>query len=283
MRRVRLAGMALMLILGAALVLILGAAPLSAQVPLGSRSARGQTVTPAFEGWYANQDGTFTLSFGYYNRNSKEMIDIPLGEGNSIEPAEFHGGQPTRFESERHWGVFGIVVPADFGDREVVWTLKDGGKEFPIPGSLRADWQIDALAGEAGTGNTPPVVRFGPADPEAQGPLGTMAGSLMASVGAPLSLSVWAADDGRGGSSVVGAGRNVTIRLAWFKHQGPGEVTFDPPSARVAPAGGEATTLVTFSEPGDYVIRVRANDSPVASAGHAQCCWTNAFVKITVR
>lgn len=275
MRRVRLAGMAL--------VLILGAAPLSAQVPLGSRSARGQTVTPAFEGWYANPDGTFTLSFGYYNRNSDEAIDIPLGESNSIEPAEFHGGQPTRFESERHWGVFGIVVPADFGDREVVWTLKDGGKDFPIPGSLRQAWQIDALAGEAGTGNTPPVVRFDPDDPEAQGPLGTMFGPLTTSVGTPLELSIWASDDGKGGSSVVGAGQNVTIRLAWFKHQGPGEVTFDAPTASIAPAGGEATTMVTFTEPGDYVIRVRANDSPVASAGHAQCCWTNAFVKITVR
>jgi hypothetical protein len=28
---------------------------------------------------------------------------------------------------------------------------------------------------------------------------------------------------------------------------------------------------------------VRANDaSGVANAGHAQCCWTNGFVKVTV-
>jgi len=272
---------------GLGLIAMVSAGPggraLSAQVPLGSRSARGQTVTPAFEGWYENSDGTFTISFGYYNRNSKQRIDIPLGENNSIEPAEFDGGQPTRFAPERHWGVFGVVVPADFGDREVIWTLKNGGKEFPIPGSLREAWQIDALAGEAGTGNTPPVLKFDPDGPEAQGPLGSFAAPRTASVGTPLELSIWAADDGRGGSSIIGASQNVTVALEWIEHQGPGEVTFASPTAKVAPEGGEAKTLVTFSEPGDYVIRVRANDSPVASAGHAQCCWTNAYVKITVR
>ena len=41
--------------------------------------------------------------------------------------------------------------------------------------------------------------------------------------------------------------------------------------------------MSTFSELGDYVLRVRANDaSGVANAGHAQCCWANGFVKVTV-
>jgi hypothetical protein len=46
---------------------------------------------------------------------------------------------------------------------------------------------------------------------------------------------------------------------------------------------GRATTAATFSEPGEYVLRVRANDaSGVAGAGHAQCCWSNGFVKVIV-
>jgi len=208
MRRLRLIGVAVGL--ASAPLIGLGPMSLSGQVPLGSRASRGQTVTPAFEGWYENSDGTFTLSFGYYNRNSEQVIQIPIGENNSIEPAEFDGGQPTRFESERHWGVFGVVVPADFGDREVVWRLRDGGKEFPIPGSLREAWQIDALAGEAGTENTPPVLKFDPEGPEAQGPLGAFATPLTASAGTPLELHIWASDDGRGGGSVVGSRRNVT-------------------------------------------------------------------------
>jgi hypothetical protein len=41
--------------------------------------------------------------------------------------------------------------------------------------------------------------------------------------------------------------------------------------------------MATFSAPGEYVVRVRANDaSGVAGAGHAQCCWTNGFIKVTV-
>jgi uncharacterized protein YfaS (alpha-2-macroglobulin family) len=72
------------------------------------------------------------------------------------------------------------------------------------------------------------------------------------------------------------------VTLAWFKHQGLGEVRFSATDARLAATGGVATTTATFSAPGDYVVRVRANDSAVASAGHAQCCWTNGFVRVTV-
>ncbi len=60
-------------------------------------------------------------------------------------------------------------------------------------------------------------------------------------------------------------------------------MTFSEPTAQVDNAGGTATTIATFSEPGEYVVRVRANDaSGVSGAGHAQCCWTNGFVKVTV-
>ncbi|HEY6372714.1 MAG TPA: hypothetical protein VIX37_19200, partial [Candidatus Sulfotelmatobacter sp.] len=48
------------------------------------RMARGQDVTPAFEGWIANPDGTFTLYFGYMNRNYEEELDIPIGPNNNI-------------------------------------------------------------------------------------------------------------------------------------------------------------------------------------------------------
>ena len=48
--------------------------------------ARGQSVTPAFEGWYPNPDSTFSLSWGYMNRNYDERLDIPVGANNRIEP-----------------------------------------------------------------------------------------------------------------------------------------------------------------------------------------------------
>ena len=74
----------------------------------------------------------------------------------------------------------------------------------------------------------------------------------------------------------------VPVALAWFTHQGPAEVKFGTPSARLTPTGGKSSTTATFSKPGDYIVRVRATDSAMAAAGHAQCCWTNAFVKVRV-
>ncbi len=267
-----------------ALAVVTGVLPAAAQRPLGTVSRSGQTVTPVFEGWYENPDGTFSISFGYYNRNYEEVLEILLGSDNFIEPAGLGGNQPTHFQPRRHWGVFTVTVPADFGNREVVWTLKNRGQTFTIPGNLHRDWKIDALAGEAGAGNMPPVLRFDRDGPEGSGPGGITSSSLTASVGNPLTLTVWARDDGRGSGSVRGEGRRTApVNLTWFKHQGHGDVTFSADTARVDAAGGEMTTTATFSEPGDYVLRVRANDaSGVRGAGHAQCCWTNGFVKVTV-
>jgi hypothetical protein len=59
-------------------------------------------------------------------------------------------------------------------------------------------------------------------------------------------------------------------------------VKFEPPTGRGVHTGSQVTTSATFETPGEYIVRVRANDSSVAGAGHAQCCWSNGFVKVTV-
>ena len=268
-----------------ALVLALLVAPhVAAQTPtpLAPVRASGQAVTPAFEGWYRNPDGSYSLSFGYFNRNSEEALDIPIGASNFMQPGDANQGQPDHFSPRRHWGVFAVMVPADFGDRKVVWTLVVRGQTFSVPGSLKRGWQIDALEGEAGSGNTPPVLQFDPAGPEGRGPRGITAGPLTVAVGKPLAVTVWASDDGKAHGSIASDGRaGVPLTLTWFKHLGPGDVTFSDPKPAVA--DGKATTAATFSEPGDYVLRLRVNDaSGVTSGGHAQCCWTNGFVKVRV-
>ncbi len=50
-----------------------------APAPLAPTAANGQTATPAFEGWYRNPDGTYSISFGYYNRNTTEVLSMPIG------------------------------------------------------------------------------------------------------------------------------------------------------------------------------------------------------------
>jgi hypothetical protein len=249
---------------------------LAAQTPLAPAAPTGQTATPAFEGWYKNADGSYSLSFGYYNRNTTEVLSIPIGPDNFISPGDANQGQPTFFFPRRHWGVFAVKVPADFGDKKILWTVKVRGQTFSIPGDLREEWQIDALEGEAGSNNTPPSLSFGDGALPGRGPAGVTV-ERTASVGKPMTITVVAKDDG---ASLVRGGYPVT--LAWFTHQGPAQVTFGTPTAKLTPTGGAATTTATFAKPGDYVLRVRANDSDVAAAGHSQCCWSNAFVKVRV-
>ncbi|HEX6464988.1 MAG TPA: hypothetical protein VFZ98_11055 [Vicinamibacterales bacterium] len=260
------------------------------QLPLSVPKASGQTVTPAFEGWYRNPDGSFSISFGYYSRNSEEVVSVPIGAANRVEPGPPNQGQPTEFQPGRHWGVFAVNVPADFGSKEVTWTLALRGANYAIPGNLRPNWQIDALEGEAGSSNTPPALKFDANGPEGRGPLGITSDPVPASAGVPVTLSVWARDDGKPSSSVGSDGRsNVPVTVTWFTHQSPPAaagrgVTFTPPSSRVNVTGGLATTQATFAAPGDFVVRARANDaSGVTGAGHAQCCWTNGFVKVAVK
>ena len=111
-----------------------------------------------------------------------------------------------------------------------------------------------------------------------------MGAPLKGVVGKPVALTVWASDDGAAARSVASEGRrNAPVNLMWFKHQGPGDVNFAERAPR-AGADGKAQTAATFTEPGVYILRVRVNDaSGVENAGHAQCCWTNGFVKVTAK
>lgn len=254
-------------------------------VPLAPAHDRGQTVTPAFEGWYPNPDGSISLSFGYFNRNTEEILEIPVGPNNFFSPGPADRGQPTTFYPRRNWGVFAVTVPADTRPTEkLVWTLIVRGDTIRIPGHVQPKWQIDALAGEAGSGNTPPVLRFAEGGPSGAGPAGITGGPVRAKVGQGIELRLWATDDGNVRNSVASGGReNVPVTLRWFKHSGPGAVTFAPAAPRAAQGTGLATTMATFGAPGDYVVRVRANDaSGVVAGGHSQCCWSNGFVRVTV-
>ena len=82
----------------------------------------GQDVVPSYEGWLRNADGTFTMVFGYLNRNWKEEPVVPAGDDNKLEPGPVDGGQPTYFLPRRQPFIFRIVLPRDWGPKELVWT-----------------------------------------------------------------------------------------------------------------------------------------------------------------
>jgi hypothetical protein len=265
----------------------------------------GQDISPAFEGWIENEDGSFNIVFGYMNRNWEEEINIPIGPDNFISPGPMDQGQPTHFLPRRNRFIFEVRVPADFGDQELVWTLTTRESTEVAYGSLARDYRIDNIVimsetGALGAGtssaelraNQPPVI-------ELEGePVRT------ARVGEPLTLAAKITDDGvpRVGGNAGGEGtertpqqqlnraltppRRITVgktrglHFAWLVYRGSDQVTFDPPQVKTwedtrafanspwgqfwsppaIPDGNRWVTQVTFSEPGTYVLRGRADD-----------------------
>jgi hypothetical protein len=246
------------------------------------RHVSGQTIAPIFEGWAPNPDGTFSLFFGYMNRNYEEELDIPVGPNNSFEPGG-DAGQPTHFMPRRHKMVFAIIVPKDFGDKKTyTWTLTIRGNTEKVIGSLNPIWQVDAFKDTFVAGNTPPVVKIPPVQ--------------TVTMPAALTLTVDVTDDGlpkprrRRPTQPnqppeptpppgVFADMNTGLHVEWSKYRGPGRIVFAPADEPVT--DGKATTKATFSAPGEYTVLAVADDGSRVQGYH--CCWTNAFVKVTVK
>ena len=251
------------------------------QLPLEPPRDSGQNVTAAYEGWFRNPDGTYSILVGYFNRNQKEILEIPVGAENRIEPGGPDQGQPTTFLPRRQWGVFTITVPADFPGKKLTWTLVAHGKETQIPMRLDPLWEVEPYK-DAAQGNTPPVLRFESGGPVQQGPPRAPIASKEATVGEPLTLTVWATDD-----AIIDPDRTERkgpqLTLKWSKYRGPGAVTFEKFDPDIDAADGKATTTATFDAPGDYVLRLQANDVSGEGGGGFQCCWTNAHVAVKVK
>ncbi len=166
------------------------------RLPLEPVRQRGQSVTPAYEGWWKNADGTFTILVGYYNRNADEIIDIPIGPNNKFEPGPIDRGQPTHFMLRREYGVFGIIVPANFGTQKLKWTIAAHGQPQSIDVWLNPPYAVNPFENLA-NGNTPPTLRLTQDGPSWQGPMNQkMMPTLNASVNQPLPISLWVEDKG---------------------------------------------------------------------------------------
>jgi len=215
-------------LMASSLVLAQGT-PLAVELlPLGKDLgiSGGQTVTPAYEGWYTNVDGSIALSFGYYNRNTGELLDIPVGPGNRIlglDSGESNQGQPTHFDTGRHWGVFTVNIAAG-SEEKVVWHLENQGKTFHVPANLSNDYVIDAIVGDASE-NFPPQISFSENGARGAGPGGITEGPVDARVGRALTVDAWVSDDGKvsgvAAMFIMQSGMIPPVDVTWFKHQGP--------------------------------------------------------------
>jgi hypothetical protein len=256
---------------------VIAAAQQPSVLPMGPARERGASVTPAYEGWYRNEDGSFSMLIGYYNRNSKEALTIPVGPNNKIEPGDPDQGQPTFFEMGRQWGVFVIKVPKDFGDKVIRWTIVANGETQSVPFSLNKGYPITPFK-ELGMGNQPPTIWFGEGAAKVAGPPTTVAGSFSGVVNQPVAITFFAEDVKEKDSKAVNV---ATVSL--HKHRGPGNVTYERARTPVPKPGEPVTASATFSAAGEYTLRVQANDESGEGGGGFQCCWTNTYVKVIIK
>ena len=158
---------------------------------------RGQTISAAYEGFEVNTDGSFNLLFGYMNRNWEEELDVPVGPDNYFSPGPVDRGQPTHFLPRRNRFTFKVRVPADFGDQELVWTLRIRGRESKAYASLRQDLLSDDMVIASETG----ALGAGRSDPETRSNTAPVIEletdrEITAQVGQPVTLIAKVTDDG---------------------------------------------------------------------------------------
>lgn len=261
---------------------------------------KGQHIEPAYEGWRENEDGTFSFMFGYMNENWEETPFVPVGENNFFSPGEADRGQPTKFLPRRNRFNFEVTVPADWGDKELIWTLNVNGVERKAYASLRQDYLVDNMVIASETGS----LGAGTSSPESRAnvpPVITIQGDMVRSarVGEPITLAAHIWDDGlpeadreptTGAdaleSRMMRAPTRVTVGkinglfLSWNIYRGDGEVTIDPPLPKPwedtrtsanspwgvlwhppeVPEDGIWEVTATFDKPGSYILWGRADD-----------------------
>lgn len=263
-------------------VAVLVAASYASSISAQERWTRGQNIQPVFEGWERNADGSFDMVFGYLNRNYEEQPVVAVGANNSFAPGSADRGQPTHFYTRRQQFVFRVRVPADWGQKDLVWTVTHNGRADKAVGHLWPVWEIDAgvylLNRGAGTAqeysdNQRPFIGID----------GSGANGLEVTLPDSLEIAVIAGDDGipppnprlaernlrRGPKSqaVVDPRKAAATGLAvtWIHWRGPGTVSFDPQVPEIG-EGGRAVTQVSFSEPGTYVLQAVADDTVLVNA-----------------
>ena len=270
-------------------------------LPSSPKKAFGASISPAFEGWYDNPDGSHTFLIGYYNRNWTSEVDIPIGPNNRFEPGDPDRGQPTHFQPNRGWGMFTITVPKSTPPTEKLWwTLTLNGITQRVSFYMSPDYNITPQqASEESPGgryNRPPVLRFTKDGPPIQNPVASIATAFdrTATAGMPMPIDFWIEDDAlyASGSNAPIGDRAKIVEVIVSKYRGPGDVTVGKGHEKLTtvkggkpaePYAATGATTLSFSEPGTYLMHVTVNDLSGPGGGATGCCWTTALLKITVK
>jgi hypothetical protein len=221
----------------------------------------GDSVQPAYEGWTGQPDGTVTMWFGYYNRNTEERVNIPVGVNNRFDTGGQTGlnadqGQPAYFYPGFHQFVFKVDLPKDWTkDQKLVWSVTTNGITFTANGWIVPGYEVDEgviamnlSPGGNAPGNRPPEI--------------TVSGDQTVEVGGGVQLTASATDDGL----PEPRGQRGGVRVRWILYRGPGDAEFEPrESAAVYGKPVRMTTNASFSVAGVYWLRAIAFDGQLES------------------
>ena len=129
--------------------------PLSNTVAATATDSQGKTVSatasatvlttraeidPIVECVFDNGDGTFTVFFGYDNKNDYSL-DIPVGKNNRFTSPPDDQGQPTTFEPGRHESV--LAVLSKEGSLDWHLDVTDATADKDSPGCSKASCGLD--------------------------------------------------------------------------------------------------------------------------------------------
>ncbi len=237
-------------------------------MPVGSfgHDAAAQASQPIYlqyDGYVKNKDGTYTLSFGYFNQN-RVAVKVEPGEDNTFMPGPADRNQPVVFEPGRHRFACSMVVPANF-DGQLQWTVRFAGQTFTTTAKMldplyelelnsekRATSGLDPTKYSRGVciNRAPAIQVINPLADINAGADTVAATSFAARLDQELSLNGSVEDDG------LPRGSQVTI--SWKKNSGPGTVTFSDAS--------QPATRVRFSVVGVYELELSATDTEHTSS-----------------
>jgi hypothetical protein len=251
----------------------------------GIQYPKGQDVSPTFDGWQKNPDGTISMWFGYYNRNTEEEIDLPVGPNNTLDLGGGDQGQPTHFYPGRRWWVFKVVVPKDWPmDKRLSWTLINKGRTNVAKAWRQPEWEADDLLISADGASDRFLMVLGRPIQEAireendKAPVIAPIQPQTVTLPATATLTATVTDDGipkprEGDRTADGNVRGAVegVRVRWILYRGPGRVRFEPevsPAAHGKPL--TAQTKVTFTTPGDYRFRAIASDGALFSTADVE-------------
>lgn len=217
-----------------------------------------QPIYLQYDGYVKNKDGTFTLSFGYFNLNHVD-VRIQPGSDNALLPAPADRNQPVLFLKGRHRFACSIVLPADF-DGKLQWMVRFAGKTFTttaktldplyeleLASEKRATSGLDLTKAMKGVcvNRAPAIQVINPRADVNAGADTLAATSFATTLDQEVSLNGSVEDDG--------LPRESKLTISWKKLSGPGTVTFSDLSQPV--------TRVRFSESGVYELELSATDT----------------------